>query len=67
MADGLREQLSMFGGGAVLTRAPAFSSALPHGTARWRERGGLLVVPRREDAARALVEEAAGGAAVLGR
>ena len=57
----------MFGSGAVLTRAPAFSSALPHAAARWRERGGLLVVPRREDAARALLDEAGGGRAVLGR
>ncbi len=63
----MAQQLSMFGSGAVLTRAPAFSSALPHATARWRERGGMLVVPRREDAARALLGEAAGGATVVGR
>ncbi len=67
MGGGLAQQLSMFGSGAVLTRAPAFSSALPHAAARWRERGGLLVVPRREDAARALLDEAGGGRAVLGR
>jgi hypothetical protein len=67
MGGGLGQQLSMFGSGAVLTRAPAFSSALPHATARWRELGGLLVVPRPEHAARALLEQAAGGAAALGR
>ena len=67
LGGGLAQQLSMFGSGAVLTRAPAFSSALPHAAARWRERGGLLVVPRREDAARALLDEAGGGRAVLGR
>src|SRR5262245_43085170 len=67
MGGGLGQQLSMFGSGAVLTRAPAFSSAIPHALARWRERGGLLVVPRREAAARALLDEAAGGAALLGR
>ncbi len=67
MGGGLAQQLSMFGSGAVLTRAPAFSSALPHAAARWRERGGLLVVPRREAAARALLDEAAGGEALLGR
>ncbi len=61
------QQLSMLRGGAVLTWAPAFSSALPLARARWRERGGLLVVPRREDATRALQEETGGGAAVLGR
>jgi RecB family exonuclease len=57
----------MLEGGAALTRAPAFSAALPHALGRWRERGGLLVVPRREAAARALLDEAGGGAAVMGR
>jgi RecB family exonuclease len=51
----------------VLTWAPAFSSALPLARARWREHGGMLVVPRREDATRALQEETGGGVAVLGR
>ena len=60
-------QLSMLGGGAILSWAPAYSSALPHAVERWRERGGLLVVPRREAAARVLLDEAAGGAAVIGR
>lgn len=60
-------QLSMLGDGAILTWAPAYSSALPHAVERWREGGGLLVVPRREAAARALLDEVAGGAAVIGR
>jgi RecB family exonuclease len=57
----------MFPPGAILTWAPAFSTALPLARERWRERGGLLVVPRREDAARALAEAVAGGPAALGR
>lgn len=61
------QQLSMLDGGATLTRTPGFSSALPHALARWRERGGLLAVPRRELAARLLLDEAAAGAPALGR
>jgi RecB family exonuclease len=57
----------MLDGGATLTWAPAYSSALPHARRRWRERGGLLVVPRREIATRALLDEVGEGAAILGR
>jgi RecB family exonuclease len=53
--------------GLILTRAPAFSAALPHALAGWRERGGLLVVPRREAAAEAMLAEAEALGAVLGR
>jgi RecB family exonuclease len=52
---------------AVLTRVPAISAALAHGRGRWRERGGLLVVPTREAAAQALADEAGELGAVLGR
>ncbi len=57
----------MFPPGAILTWAPAFSTALPLARERWRDQGGLLVVPRREDAARALGEAVADGSAALGR
>jgi RecB family exonuclease len=51
----------------VLTRVPALSAALAHARGRWRERGGLLVVPTREAAAQALLDEAAELGAVLDR
>ncbi len=57
----------MFPGGATLTWAPAFSSALPLARERWRERGGLLVVPRRDAATDALRAETEGGGVVVGR
>ena len=57
----------MFPPGAILTWAPAFSTALPLARERWRDHGGLLVVPRREDAARALGAAVADGSAALGR
>ena len=42
----------------LLSRAPSFSAALPHALAAWRQRGGLLVLPRREAATSALLAEA---------
>ena len=51
----------------VLTRAPALSVALDHGRSAWRERGGLLIVPTREAAAAALLDEVTERGVVLDR
>lgn len=51
----------------VLTRAPALSAALAHARARWRERGGFLVLPTREAAAQALLAECGEGGVALDR
>jgi RecB family exonuclease len=51
----------------LLSRTPSFSAALPHALAAWRQRGGLLVLPRREAATSALLAEAGAAGAVIGR